>query len=500
MVNSLTRAAARGTLATFLLRILSFLCTQWTLRILDPTTLGRASIQLELMLTTVLFLSREGFRLALTRDTGNNESVIWLSVPSVTLVSLVALFYHLSRVSDTEDKDYRLSGILYCIASCIEGLAEPAVLVALRRLQVTKKASAEGIATVAKTMATVVALSYLQESWPVTAMGVAQLTYAIVYFSYLYLNVSVGRPVLRDWDSHTCYMVLVFTGQGIFKHCLTEADRIALSALSDSYDQGVYAMGSAYGGLAARLLLQPMEENARLLWSRMENRQLMEESYCVLVKLVIYIGLVFSCWAVNYTSLLLNLLAGRKWGGNAEATAVLSSFCVYTAFLAWNGMTEAFVYATASSMELGRLSVAHTTVGIMFGVMASVAVSRYGTIGLVGINCIAMMLRTIYSITYAARYLSQTNKQPALQALGRLLREVMPHPIVWIAFVGSFFLTRISNQSLGNINIGDSGWLHVAAKHVAVGITCALGVLPLAYVLERDLRRNIKSLWHGKTE
>mmetsp|Transcript_2515 Transcript_2515/g.5860 ORF Transcript_2515/g.5860 Transcript_2515/m.5860 type:complete len:219 (+) Transcript_2515:30-686(+) len=66
-IDNITRAAARGTLFTLILRLISFACTQLTIRALDPSTLG-TNIQLELLLTTVLFISREGFRLALTQN------------------------------------------------------------------------------------------------------------------------------------------------------------------------------------------------------------------------------------------------------------------------------------------------------------------------------------------------------------------------------------------------------------------------------------------------
>jgi len=65
--ENVTRAAARGTIFTLILRLVSFGCTQLTIRALDPSTLG-TNIQLELLLTTVLFISREGFRLALTQN------------------------------------------------------------------------------------------------------------------------------------------------------------------------------------------------------------------------------------------------------------------------------------------------------------------------------------------------------------------------------------------------------------------------------------------------
>ena len=88
-----SREAARGTLVTLLFRLVSFACTQTTFRLLDPETLGKASIQLELLLTTVLFISREGFRLALTRNISSDSwNVAWLTIPVVSLVALSSSF------------------------------------------------------------------------------------------------------------------------------------------------------------------------------------------------------------------------------------------------------------------------------------------------------------------------------------------------------------------------------------------------------------------------
>jgi oligosaccharide translocation protein RFT1 len=140
--------------------------------------------------------------------------------------------------------------------------------------------------------------------------------------------------------------------EGLFKHALTEADKICLSALGSYYDQGVYALASSYGGLAARLLLQPMEENARLLFSRQgalveqtsccqsakgkDNEIIksrttcnimdeLEKTYTFLVRVVLYIGLLFAAIASNYSSFLLYVLAGQRWGSNLEASAALSA-------------------------------------------------------------------------------------------------------------------------------------------------------------------------------
>ena len=533
---NVARAAARGTLATLLLRVISFLCTQWTFRRLDPAVLGQASIQLELLLTTVLFISREGFRLALTRNlSAQNWNVAWLSVPVATAVSLLALAWHLRMTATTTttstdaDIDYRTAGILYCAASCIEGWAEPAVLMSLRQMNVTTKASAEGLATVFKTIVTVVALQYLLPvNRPVTAFGLAQLTYAVVYAVILYAKMwsHLVRPVWNSLDGKTCYMTIIFTAQGFFKHLLTEGDRIVLTTLSGSYDQGVYAMGSAYGGIAARMLLQPVEENARLLWSRLalekvapvENKDnkeknknsaadALEQSYVFLVKLVLYVGFVFSFLAVNYTSIVLNILAGRKWGNNTEAVTVLSAFCVYTAFLAWNGMTEAFVYGVASSgADMGRLGAAHTVIGVAFAVAAPLAVSHYGAAGLVAANCVAMFLRAIYSVNFAARFFAARQHSSVRATLWRLLDQMFPRRQVMLAFIGSYLATKVSldrmtEQAMSlKLEAGSLPWLVLSLQHVGVGIACAIGVLSLAFPLEQEFRRSVRSMWHGKQD
>ena len=547
---SAAQSAARGTLATILLRVVSFACTQWTMRRLDPTVLGQTAVQLELVLTTVLFVSREGFRLALTRNVVASQqqqqetvidswNVAWLSIPVVTLVAATALVYHLSVVtslslSSHASLDFKYGGILYCVASCIEGWGEPAVLYSLRHWNVALKAAAEGAATIVKTFSTVFLLQALtnhgqqHSSRPITAFGLAQVLYACTYTLFLYAQTyrHLPPPKRSPWDATTCRLTFLFTVQGFFKHLLTEGDRFVLTALSNDYEQGVYAMGSAYGGLAARLLLQPLEENARLLWSRFANtqttldksqqqrqstRSLLQNSYVVLVKAVLYLGLIFSCIAVHYTSILLNILAGQRWGQNTEAAAVLSAFCVYTAFLAANGMTEAFVYAVASSAtDLGRMGVAHTAVGLVFAVTAAVAVRHYSTVGLVAANCLAMALRILYSLHFAARYFQQQQSDetkdkptPSFAAvLGRLLQQMSPPVLVWGAFACSWAATRTSLalfvEQTAAVPTASLAWYKAAGFHVGVGAACAIGTLSLAYFLETSFRRTAVALFKGR--
>jgi len=207
-------AAARGTLLGFLLRLLSFFLTQLTVRFVNPVTLGRASIRLELLLSTSLFIGREGFRLALTKTSASDHetdggkkvpstagraeisygataiesqrlnNVAWLSVPAGITLSLVALAVHLlsceriaskllsppSTDDDVEEphadqytdqslRDYRFAGVLYCLASMVEMLAEPIVIDCMKTLDVDSRAKAEGSAAIAKAATLVLLLS-----------------------------------------------------------------------------------------------------------------------------------------------------------------------------------------------------------------------------------------------------------------------------------------------------------------------------------------------------
>jgi oligosaccharide translocation protein RFT1 len=289
--------------------------------------------------------------------------------------------------------------------------------------------------------------------------------------------------------------------------------------MADSYDQGVYAMGASYGSIAARILLQPLEENARLLWSRLastnDDDNLLEESYKSLVKLVLYIGFIFCCVAVNYTNLLLNILAGRTWGQNTEAAKVLSAFSVYTAFLALNGMTEALVYAVSgtrknnlnTTVELAKLGVVHTLTGIVFAISASLLVAQYGAIGLVGANCVAMSIRSMYSLVFAARLFqgSRPNGKSLASNVAILIFKVFPHVVILSSFATTWLATRFSLDSLKHkgyhmeLDTRKTDWLLLTGTHVAVGVSCVVGIATLVTYLEQPFLQSLKGLVVQKT-
>ena len=552
--NASAAAAAKGVLYSIILRFLSFSLSQITIRLIqDPRTLGYSSIQLELLCsTTVLFLSREGFRLSLVRfqssssssssspktttttatttkttdggkennhlDLENHESnqvnnVAWLSIPFGICLTIFALFFHLHQCSTTADAsqsnatsssnnssiadqfDYKIAGIYFCIATIIEVISEPCMIHCLSTFNVAIRAKAEGAASIGKALTTVLLLSFLQNRGeepysidttytnrntllmmrqmigPVSSFGIAQIVYAIVLSTILYQqtkhelyvpnfhNIFTTKQQTQESTPSqklllhrpTLKLSITFTIQSMFKHLLTEGDRIILSTLVSSYNAGIYALVSSYGSIVSRMILLPLEENGRLLFSHyhgqviaikkqmdqqqshMNNNgndtknesnktteqplslqllssvQQLETTYIALVKLVLYVGFFFIAFGSNYTATLLQILAGSKWGNNKQAYQTLSIYCSYILCMAWNGMTEAFVYGVVDdSVDVGLLSIVHGVVGFVFYVLAPWLVLRQdnvnGTIGLIIANQICMVLRSLYSMHFAAAY------------------------------------------------------------------------------------------------
>jgi hypothetical protein len=106
--------------------------------------------------------------------------------------------------------------------------------------------------------------------------------------------------------------------------------------------------------------------------------------------------------------------------------------------------------------DMGRLSAAHTVVGIMFAGVASIAVAKYGTVGLVAANCVAMCVRAIYAVSFAAKYfvevvqLQNSNDNNINKSTGvikmfrKLLGDMFPKRFIILAFLISFGVTRVS--------------------------------------------------------
>ena len=120
-------------------RLATFSLNQALVRLSTPQVYGTVSIQLELFLNTVLFLSREGFRNALLRaDSKTKENRISPSVYNIALLpvytglgvcGLVVFLYTRFASPATKSQPHFMSTVaVYAVASLIELLSEPLLI------------------------------------------------------------------------------------------------------------------------------------------------------------------------------------------------------------------------------------------------------------------------------------------------------------------------------------------------------------------------------------
>jgi oligosaccharide translocation protein RFT1 len=206
--------------------------------------------------------------------------------------------------------------------------------------------------------------------------------------------------------------------QLIVKHFLTQGDSMILATFSTLEDQGIYSLASNYGGLIARMVFQPIEESSRNMWSKQLNAAEQDEkkhkaevetakshltdvlrAYGILAILALSIG-------PDVVPIGLKLLIGSRWVSE-KVQSLLSAYCCYIPFLAFNGITEAFVSAAVSPSDMRRQAGWMMVFSLCFGTTSFflLGVAKLGAFGLVWANIINMSVRTIWSLSYIKGYL-----------------------------------------------------------------------------------------------
>jgi oligosaccharide translocation protein RFT1 len=267
------------------------------------------------------------------------------------------------------------------------------------------------------------------------------------------------------WLASNVYLQL------ILKHLLTQGDAMILAALSSLEDQGIFSLVSNYGGLVARVFFQPIEESSRNTFSRLLNsegphdrkRAFVEDSrshlidilraYGILAVLTISIG-------PTIVPLALQFLIGSHWM-SLKVQTLLSVYCYYIPFLAFNGITEAFVSAAVNATEMRRQA---AWMGIFSASFAAVSflflrLAGWGAFGLILANIINMSIRTLWSWLYIGAYLQQYN-------LDLTISEISPRlQTVGISVLAMSVMTTTSPASSSN--------LYDIIKSVGLGVLCA---------------------------
>ncbi|KAH9054015.1 hypothetical protein EDB83DRAFT_1154794 [Lactarius deliciosus] len=185
MRSSLTSVSSLVFLQLFS-RIFTFVLNQALVRLATPQTFGTATVQFELLLSTTLFLSREGVRTALLRqrktvppDLARNIALLPAYVGTPIAVALAVLYSATSASAVRAQQHFHLSVSIYAFAAALELAAEPLYI----RAQYELRVRAEGAAVFSKTLTTFLGLTFTLPAWALVAFAAGQAAYALVTFA-----------------------------------------------------------------------------------------------------------------------------------------------------------------------------------------------------------------------------------------------------------------------------------------------------------------------------
>ena len=222
--SSLVNASSLVLLQLFS-RAFTFGLNQALVRLATPQTFGTAAIQFELLLSTILFLSREGVRNALLRASVKEkkkdsnvalvENValipVFLGVPVSGLTALV--YVQFASTATASQPHFHLSVAVYAVAAVLELLSEPLYIRAQNELKLNIRVRAEGTAVVSKSIITFLVLAFASAEWALVAFAAGQAAYGLsllVVFLGAYKGEINYIPKRVRAKLHGKYVILLF--------------------------------------------------------------------------------------------------------------------------------------------------------------------------------------------------------------------------------------------------------------------------------------------------
>ncbi|KAL4246583.1 Oligosaccharide translocation protein RFT1 [Abortiporus biennis] len=472
-------------------RVFTFALNQALVRLVSPSVFGTAAIQFELLLSTILFLSREGVRNSLLRasptqkpstasetllhdgkkpkSTKPSSEETQAKSDDITLIANISLlpvllgipvtilsayFYLSSSSVDTRSQPhFQLSVVIYALAAFFELLSEPLYIRAQNDLRFDVRVKAEGIAVFLKTLVAFVTLVTMDPEWALVAFALGQAAYGVsTFLSFLrayggrvgYWPEQVkdkvhGNTKWQYFDTPLLHLSAAMTGQSVIKHFLTEGDKFLVSTLSPLTDQGGYAIASNYGSLIARIVFQPIEETSRVFFSKTlslsttvsdEALQAASSIFLTLLLLFTHLFLLLVTFAPPYLPLVISIMLPPRYH-STSAPSILKTYVYYIPMMAYNGVLEAFFSSIATPKDLRVQSRWMLLFSLTF-VGTAVLLSKYlelGDAGLVWANVVNLLLRAVFSWSYSRTFFASKGKEDlvASRSLPLTLRGQFGH-------------------------------------------------------------------------
>lgn len=445
-------------------RLLTFALHQLLVRTVSPAVFGAANVQLELVLSIVLALARDGVRAVVVRRQAalrsqatvralHNLALLPMGCGGL-LAAAVGGAYLRYMAPPTlwaaGGAALPVSVALYGVGAVFELMAEPLHMRALGLAQYVRvRIGMEAGGVLARAVVHVLLLqpvclrwmrthggAYLtvppgELPWALLAFALARAAYGAAYFGAAGVALAhctsvrtvagalcpaCDRPLFDAPETRA--LVRVTTGQAVLKLVLTEGDKLALTKLTSLAHQGGYALASNYGSILARTLFQPLEESARLQFTQDTGEAARGRAAAllqVLLRMHGLLGTALVAFGPPLARAALRIVAGAQWAdAPSPAAPILATYCWYLPVMGVNGLVEAFVQAVAPPAVLAwysRVLVVSSVafVAVLYGAQGLMLWGRGGAeSAIVWANIAALGVRAIAAYVYVRRYFAPT--------------------------------------------------------------------------------------------
>jgi hypothetical protein len=278
-------------------RLVTFALNQTLLRLTTPAAFGTATIHLELLVHTIVFLSGEGIKDATLRAYSEdkvtadqrqrlvNASYVPLFICGPLAVVCCLAYMRLSAPDISKQPFFGLTVVLYGVAAVFELASLPFFIRARARLDTRLRVTVEGSAVLLKAITALIVMYYMKGNGSLLAYGLGQIVYGgtlLARYSYAYAQeqegtsakfakivkasdekyvLSVGPSTeqirltagclfsaeISYFDPSTLNVAYALTKQSVVLLLLSEGDKFVVAKVSPVEDQGGYAAALNYG-------------------------------------------------------------------------------------------------------------------------------------------------------------------------------------------------------------------------------------------------------------